>query len=425
MDHSADQRPFRNIICSFLTCHIPKDLSPPPDGGFHAWSQVLWSHFTVCNAWGYVTTFGVFQTYYTQKLNASPSAISWIGSVQVFLLFSLGAFSGRMSDAGYFKAVWGSGALLTLIGIFMASLSTEYWQVFLSQGLCLGIGSGLMFCPILSLLPTYFSKNRSLAIGLAATGSSTGGLVFPAVVDNLLPRIGFPWTMRILGFLTLAMLTPSFIFLKPRMPPRKGGPIVEWNAFREFSYLMFSLGMFLVFWGLYVAFFYISSFARTLGATQSVSISLLLIMNGVGVPARVLPNLLADKYTGPVNLLVPVAMISSIALFSWISVVNISGLYVFAVFYGLFSASLQSLFPASLASLTVDLSKIGVRTGMILTVVSFAALTGSPIAGALVQRGNGSYKYAQIFAAVSMFVGTLLLVVARASKTGLRLNARM
>ncbi|ODM16662.1 hypothetical protein SI65_08169 [Aspergillus cristatus] len=403
-----------------------KDYGPPPDGGLEAWGQILWSHFTVCNTWGYVTTFGVFQTHYNQMLSESPSAISWIGSVQVFLLFSIATFSGRASDAGFFRVVWGIGALLVLIGIFMASLSSTYWQLFLSQGLCLGIGSGLMFCPMLSLIPTYFSKHRSLAVGVTAAGSSTGGLVFPAVVNQLLPRIGFPWTMRVLGFLTLSMLLPSLIFFKPRMPPRKGGSIVEWGAFKDPSYLLFSIGMFFAFWGLYVAFFYIGSFAREIiGVDQAISIGLLLIMNGAGMPARILPNIVADRYTGPLNLLIPAILISSIILFCWISVAQTSNLYAFSVFYGIFSACVQSLFPASLTSMTVDLSKIGVRTGMVLTIVSFAALTGSPIAGSLVQRGNGSYLYAQCFAAASMAAGGILVTMARIRKTGPTLNARM
>lgn len=403
-----------------------EDYGPPPDGGFQAWSQILWSHFTICNTWGYVTAFGVFQTHYTQMLNETPSAISWIGSVQVFCLFFIATFSGRASDAGYFKAVWGLGAFLNLLGTFMASLSTTYWQLFLSQGLCLGIGSGLMFCPTLSLVSTYFSRNRSLAIGVTASGSSTGGLIFPAIVEQLLPRIGFPWTMRVLGFLSLGMLLPSFIFFKQRVPPRKGGPLVEWTAFQDASYAIFTLGIFFMFWGLYVAFFYIGSYAtEVIGVDESTSINLLLIMNGAGFFARILPNILADRYTGPVNLLIPVVIISSIILFCWISVTRLGELYAFSVFYGTFAASLQSLFPASLTSLTSDLKKIGVRTGMVLSIVSFAAMTGSPIAGALVQRGNGSYLYAQCFAAASVFAGGMLLIVSRGCKTGWKIKARM
>lgn len=201
---------FSQKIISWL-CTSSKDYRRPPDGGLEAWSQTIWSHFSLQYP-GICTTFGIFQTHYNQMLSESPSAISWIGSIQVFLFFSIATFSSRASDAGFFKAVWSFGALLVLIGISMTLFSLNYWQLFLSQGICLSIGSGLMFCPMLSLMPKYFSKHQFLAIGVTAAGSSTGGLVFPAIVEQLLPRIGFPWTMRILGFLTLSMLLPSFIF---------------------------------------------------------------------------------------------------------------------------------------------------------------------------------------------------------------------
>jgi hypothetical protein len=75
--------------------------------------------------------------------------------------------------------------------------------------------------------------------------------------------------------------------------------------------------------------------------------------------------------------------------------------------------------------LTTDLNRMGVRTGMVLTILSFASLTGSPIAGVLVQRANGSYLYAQCFAAASMAVGGALVVLARLSGTGVVLRVRM
>ena len=153
----------------------------------------------------------------------------------------------------------------------------RYWQLFLAQGICTGVGNGLIFCPALSLLSTYFSSQRALAIGFAASGAATGGLVFPVIVQQLLPKIGFGWTVRVLGFVMLALQVLIFLFMKPRIPPRKTGPLVELSAFRELPYTLFSIGMFLSFWGLYFAFYYIGSFGRDiLGIGQQGSIDNLL-----------------------------------------------------------------------------------------------------------------------------------------------------
>lgn len=69
--------------------------------------------------------------------------------------------------------------------------------------------------------------------------------------------------------------------------------------------------------------------------------------------------------------------------------------------------------------MTTDMSKIGVRTGMVFSIISIACLTGPPIAGLLIQAGNGSFLYAQIFGGTTAFVGTGVLVLARIAENRL------
>lgn len=75
----------------------------------------------------------------------------------------------------------------------MASLaSTAYWQVLLAQGVCAGLGNGLLFTPSMAVVSTYFGgRRRAVALAAAACGSTVGGLVFPSMVRTLLPRVGF------------------------------------------------------------------------------------------------------------------------------------------------------------------------------------------------------------------------------------------
>ena len=406
-------------ILSRTVSRISIDTGPPPDGGLTAWTQACMGHLVVFNVWGYINSFGVFQAYYVSALKHPPSSISWVGSTQIFLLFFIGTFSGRATDYGLFRITFLTGSVFLLLGVFMTSLCTEYWQLFLAQGVCTGIGNGLLFCPCLALLSTYFSTRRAVAIGIAASGTATGGIVFPVIVQQLLPKIGFPWTVRILGFIMLALQATSFTFLRTRLPPRKTGSIVEWAAFTEMPYLLFSIGMFLCFWGLYFAFYYLPSFGRDIiGITYADSINNLLILNGVGVFGRLIPAYLADRFFGPLNTLIPFTFTAGLLLYCWAAVFDKGGLVGFAVIYGLFAAGIQSLFPSTLSSLTTDLKKAGVRMGMVFSVVSFASLTGPPLAGALIQKQNGHYLYAQMFAGTVMMAGCLTTIASRVSKKG-------
>ncbi|MCJ1341413.1 hypothetical protein MMC09_006709 [Bachmanniomyces sp. S44760] len=406
------------------TSHV--DPGPPPDGGRQAWTQAFVAHIVVLGTWGYISSFGVFQTYYVDALGHTASDVSWIGAIQVFLLFFIGTVSGRATDAGLFKHVFIAGSFFEIFGLFMTSLSTKYWQLLLAQGVCTGIGNGLLFCPTLTLLATYFTKRRALAISIAASGTATGGLLFPGLVEVLLPRIGFPWTVRVLGFCMLALQLVALAFVKTRLPPRKSGPLVELSAFKELPYALFTIGMFFMFWGIYFAYYYIGSFARNIvGLSYSQSINLLLIMNGVGIPGRLVPAILADRFFGPLNTIIPVAFVTGLTLYCWAFVQSQNGLVAFAVIYGLGAAGLSTLFPAVITSITKDISKTGIRLGMVFTVVSFAVLTGPPLAGALILKDDGGYLYAQMFAGTVLMCSCLMLIAARISETGLKVVVRM
>lgn len=67
-----------------------RDPGPPPDGGMKAWTQACMGHLVVTNTWGIISSFGAFQAYYTEDLGMEPSAVSWIGSLQMLCHFGLG-----------------------------------------------------------------------------------------------------------------------------------------------------------------------------------------------------------------------------------------------------------------------------------------------------------------------------------------------
>lgn len=118
---------------------------------------------------------------------------------------------------------------------------------------------------------------------------------------------------------------------------------------------------------------------------------------------------------------IPICGTTSTIVFCWMAVRTPSGLYIWTVFYGIFAAGIQSLFPAALSFLTTDLRKLGVRMGMTFTIVSFAVLTGPPIAGAIIDNGGG-YEGAQAFAGCSLALAFVFLIaskVVRMKKLGM------
>ena len=152
----------------------------------------------------------------------------------------------------------------------------------------------------------------------------------------------------------------------------------------------------------------------------------MLVTNGIGILGRISPGFIASRWIGPLNTAIPTACITAIPLYCWAAVgESKQGLFAFAVVFGIFAAAIQSLFIVSLAAITEDLSMLGVRMGMVFSVVAFAALTGSPIAGAIIQDNGGHYLGAQLWAATSMALGAVALVISRVAQTGFVLRVKI
>jgi MFS family permease len=138
---------------------------------------------------------------------------------------------------------------MQLLGVFTLSFATTFWQVLLAQGVCMGIANGLLFVPSLSLIASYFSKRRGLAMGIAGAGSSTGGVVFSVIFRQLLPRVGFGWACRCMGFVVLACAGVCLGGTRVRLFPRKGGPVLDLAAFKEPPYAILSVALGMIYLG--------------------------------------------------------------------------------------------------------------------------------------------------------------------------------
>ncbi|KAH7250789.1 major facilitator superfamily domain-containing protein [Fusarium solani] len=387
---------------------------PPPDGGIVAWSQVVGAFFLFFSSWGIVNTFGAFQTYYAESLipSYSPSAISWIGTVQGFLLFLLGVVAGPAYDKGYLHALIGFGLFAVVFGLMMTSLATEYYQLFLAHGICVGIGCACLFVPSVAIVSTYFTTKRAVATGITASGGSIGSVIFPIIFRRLVPRIGFGWTTRIIAFIVLSVLLVSLSVMKTRLPPPKHSrSLFDASAFKEPPFIVFSAGLFFSFVGLYFPFFYLPTYLSThLNSSQNISLYSLAILNAASVFGRVTPGLVADRI-GSLNTLIPMAMGATILAFAWIGIHNIAGTIVFAVLFGFVSGAIVSLPPTVVVRMTPDVSVIGTRMGMCFTFAGFGLLIGNPIAGSLLNLERDLFWHAQIFSATLLAAGCICFII--------------
>ena len=272
--------------------------------------------------------------------------------------------------------------------------------------------------PSVFVIGSYFGTRKPLALAISASGAGVGSLIFPAVVQYLTPEVGFESAVRYQAIIALVFAILINLLLQPRLAPRVSGPLVEWAAFRELPYVLFAIGCFLFFWVLYFCFFYINTFASSLGLTPTHAGPLQLLVNSTGLPARPLLGWLASHHTGPINAFLVSLASLGLLLFCWIPIKPVPGLYAWSVIYGISTGCAQGIFVGALASLSRDPSKLGTRFGMVCTLLAFASLAGPPTAGGLIEVDGGRWAGAQVWAGAVTMLGVLCCWFARVRVVG-------
>ncbi|KAJ6460691.1 MFS general substrate transporter [Mycena vitilis] len=379
-----------------------------PEGGRDAWLTVAGG--LLC-APGAIQSFGVYQDYYTRIfLSEHPASdISWIGSVQIFFLFSVGIISGRLFDQGYFRQLLAGGSTLYLVSSFLLSLARphHYYQNFLAQAIGMGIGMGIIFLPSLSIVAHYFKRRRAVAIGAVLSGSSIGAVIYPLMINRLFASKGFAWGVRAVSFLDLGLLLIANLIMKTRLPPRPSAGNMR-VILKDIPFWICLIGEAVTFWGLFVPIFYIQLYAVEHNASRTLQTNAVSILNAAGFFGRTLPMVFSDMW-GPFPVILPLTFISGIMAFAFLGAKSDAGIIVFAILYGLFSGGFISLSVPTSASFSRNVGEIGSRVGMMSLVCSFTLLTGNPISGALLRN---TWIQPIIFSGVTIFAGFVFLLVA-------------
>jgi len=308
----------------------------------------------------------------------------------------------------------------------MASISTEYYQFFLSQGVCSAIGACFLFNPAMACVATWFHKKRGMAMGIAVSGSSLGGVLFPIIVSRMINETGFGWAMRTCAFLILFNCIIAILFLRSRIPP--GGRPFDIMAFirpmREVPMMLTTLAVFFFYWGMFPEMSFIVTVANGHGMSLGLAQYLVSILNAGSVFGRTLPGILGDRI-GRFNVMVVFCTLTAILILAlWIPATSNAGQLVFAPLFGFSSGAAIGLTPALIAQIS-PIREIGVRTGAIFAAGSIGALTGSPIGGALITRGHGTFLYMQLFGGCTCLVGCVFFLLARLHLAGLDLKKKV
>ncbi|KAK9458887.1 major facilitator superfamily domain-containing protein [Lipomyces oligophaga] len=398
-----------------------------PDVGFRPWLAAIGGFSAQFCSFGYMNVIGVFQTYYenNQLAGYSPSTISWIGSIQTFILAMGGLFAGRMCDMYGPRWLTIPGTILLTVGVCTTAVCTEYYQFILAQGVCSALGASLLFYATTAAVTTWFSVHRGLAFGVAASGASFGGITLPFLFDSVVNRSGFEAAVFSVGALLFLFAAITAAVTTMRIAPSGRQPyrFVHFylKPYLDPVFALVTLSLTLTYLGLFVPFAFIASHALASGLSITSAFRLVAYLNAGSFAGRLFSGIASD-YIGKFSVFCLVSLMSGLVAFPcWFFAIDEARIIIVSIAYGFASGGVLAMYPALVAQIS-PVTEIGTRLGSLSAAIAFGALASLPIAGALVGAGgeeNGAQAFGkmQIYAGVVMMAGAGMAVLSKARAT--------
>ncbi|KAM5447602.1 hypothetical protein MaudCBS49596_005861 [Microsporum audouinii] len=266
---------------------------------------------------------------------------------------------------------------------------------------------------------------QSPAAQVLPTPPNGGGVVYPILWSQLVPKIGFGWATRVIGFIMMATLILPLIVMRPLQYPKTRRSLFDVSSLKDVPYVFFGFGILFGYMGIYVVFFYIQLYAMDrAGVSSYLAFYLPALINAGSSLGRILPNFAAD-YVGTLNMQMIFAFASAVLSLSLIAIRNVQGILAFSILYGFFTGTFVSLPAPTVASLSPDVASLGGRMSMAFMAAGIGSLIGSPIAGAILSTNGGkNWDILQVWSGVLLVLSALSMLGARTAKVGTKLKAK-
>ena len=162
----------------------------------------------------------------------------------------------------------------------------------------------LRYYPATSSISEWFDKKRALALGIAISGSSVGGIFWPLVIGKLLESVGFAWSNRALALISLPLLLAACLLVEERRDlryhhhqhqDRESTLKTYLKSIVERRFLLLCGALLFIFTGMLVPFYWIPLYALEYGISDTMSNVILAICYAGSVIGRITTGWLADR----------------------------------------------------------------------------------------------------------------------------------
>lgn len=167
-------------------------------------------------------SFALFAVPWLDLFAASRSDVMLTASLLQFGVGIASPLVGRLMDRHPMHWIVLGGLALMLAGLVLAARAQALWQLQLLYATVFPVSMALMgTLASQTLITRWFTEQRGLAIGISATGTNLGGIVFPLLVASWLTLYGWRETLLWLAVVSLLLVAPLTWLVLRREPPAR------------------------------------------------------------------------------------------------------------------------------------------------------------------------------------------------------------
>lgn len=417
-----DQSPIERIASDTVVEDIPAGPSDaPPDGGY-GWACIFACFLINGSTWGICATYGVYLNYYLENnVFEGSNDIDYAfvgGSNFAAALITAPAVNWLLRRLGTHPVMF-LGCFFWLLGWITASWAKTFWQLVLSQGVCIGIGLGMIWQPSTGIVSQWFQKKRSMAQGLTSAGSGFIGIIYSASTIHMIDNLSLAWALRITGLTSSVMLIVATILIRDRNKVVR--PTIhpfDVEILKKYEVWMVLGWSFTSLLGYMVLLYSLGNYGSSLGLNQQQSGIIITMLNlGTGI-GRMFIGVISDKF-GRVTTSLLCCFGSGIFCFVWwINARDFGSLLSFALVAGMiFGVYWATIAPISAE--VVDLKDLPSLLSLVWLVDVLPTLFSEAVGLELRKPGsNRPYLYPQIYSALCYLVAGIFLLELRRTKWG-------
>ncbi|GFS08662.1 monocarboxylate transporter 9 [Elysia marginata] len=191
-------------------------LRAVPDGGY-GWVIVFCSFMIHFLGPGMVISLSVMYVAWLEEFGSSRSLTSWTVSLAIAVFLSVGPLVSSLAHRFGNQATVVAGAVLFCVGFCLSFFVTSVTMLIICIGCISGIGCGFTYLPAIASVAVYFDKRRSLALGIATSGTGIGSFVLAPVFHWLILTYGWRGTLLIGGAFQLNLCALGLL-MRPLNP---------------------------------------------------------------------------------------------------------------------------------------------------------------------------------------------------------------